>query len=80
VQNVNCIIFTPLRLFSCSFKKIGYYNHRLLLLDIDQRFFGADTNISAMDGPIANTDISKIFKSCFLLLYQKYKVFYALPF
>jgi len=27
----------------------------------------------------ADTDISKIFKSCFLLHYQKY-VFYALPF
>ena len=38
---------------------------------------GADTNISAIHGPI--TDISKIFKSCFLLHYQKY-VFYALPF
>jgi len=25
----------------------------------------------------ANTDISKIFKSCFLLHYQKYDVFYA---
>jgi len=28
----------------------------------------------------ANTDISKIFKYCFLLRYQKYDVFYALPF
>jgi len=28
----------------------------------------------------ADTDISKIFKSCFLLHYQKYNVFYALPF
>ena len=27
-----------------------------------------------------DTDISKIFKSCFLLHYQKYNVFYALPF
>jgi len=37
-----------------------------------------DTDISAFHGPI--TDISKIFKSCFLLHYQKYYVFYALPF
>jgi len=28
----------------------------------------------------ADTDISKIFKSWFLLHYQKYDVFYALPF
>jgi len=28
----------------------------------------------------ADTDISKIFKSCFLPHYQKYDVFYALPF
>jgi len=28
----------------------------------------------------ANTDISKIFKSCYLLHYQKYNVFYALHF
>ena len=26
------------------------------------------------------TDVSKIFESCFLLHYQKYNVFYALPF
>jgi len=25
-QNINCIIFTPLELFSCIFRKIGYYN------------------------------------------------------
>jgi len=43
-------------------------------------FFGADIDILAIHGPIANTDISKIFKSCFLLHYQKYNVFYALPF
>jgi len=30
--------------------------------------------------PIADTDISKIFKSCFLLHYQEYNVFHALPF
>jgi len=30
---------------------------------------------------LADTDISKIFKSCFFLLhYQKYDVFYTLPF
>jgi len=28
----------------------------------------------------ADTDISKNFKYCFLLHYQKYGVFYALPF
>jgi len=28
----------------------------------------------------ADTNISKIFKSCFLLHYQKYDVFYILPF
>jgi len=45
-------------------------------------FFGAgtDANISAIHGPIADTDISKIFKSCYLLHYQKYNVFYALAF
>jgi len=43
---------------------------------------GADTDadISAMHGLITDTDISKIFKSCFPLHYQKCKVFYALPF
>jgi len=41
-------------------------------------FLGADTDISAIHGPIAN--ISKIFKFCFLLHYQNYNVFYALPF
>jgi len=34
---------------------------------------------SAIHGAIADTDISRIFKSCFLL-HQKYNVFYALPF
>jgi len=43
-------------------------------LEIDRYgFFEADTAISA------DTDISKIFKSCFLLHYQRYDVFYALP-
>jgi len=36
-------------------------------------FFGADTDISAIHGLIAD-----IFKSCFLLHYQNYNVFYAL--
>ena len=40
-------------------------------------FFGADTDISAIRGPI--TDISKMFKSCFLLHCQKSNVFYTLP-
>jgi len=49
------------------------------LLEIDRYgFFGTDTDISAIHGPI--TDISKILKSCFLLHYQKCYVFYALPF
>jgi len=40
-------------------------------LEIDRYgFFEADID----------TDISKLFKSCFLLHYQKYDVFYALPF
>jgi len=45
-------------------------------------FYGADidTDISAIHGPMADTDISKIFKSCFLLHYQKYNVFHALLF
>jgi len=43
-------------------------------------FFGADTDMSANYGPITDTNISKIFKSCFLLHYQKYNVFYALSF
>jgi len=39
-------------------------------LEIDRYdFFGAD--VSAIHGPL--TDIPKIFKSCFLLHYQKYK-------
>jgi len=28
----------------------------------------------------ADADISKIFKSCFLVRYEKYGVFYAVPF
>ena len=53
----------------------------LLLLEIDRySFFEADTNLSAIHGPILITDISKNFKSYFLLHYQKYDVFYALPF
>jgi len=40
--------------------------------------FGVDADISAIHGPIAG--ISKIRKSSFLLHYQKYDVFYALPF
>jgi len=40
-------------------------------------FFGADADISAIHGPIA--DISKILKSCFLLHYQKYFT-YSMPY
>jgi len=42
-------------------------------------FLGADTDtkLSAIHGPI--TDISKIFKSYFLLHYQKYNILYTLP-
>jgi len=55
-----------------------YLNH--FLLEIDQcGFLGADTDISAIHGPIPITNISKILKSCFLH-YQKYYVFYALTF
>jgi len=42
------------------------------ILEIDRYgFFGADadTDISAIHGPILITDISKIFKSCFLFHY-----------
>ena len=38
-------------------------------------FFGANTDISAIHGVTANTNISTIFKSCFLFHYQKYNVF-----
>ena len=48
-------------------------------IEIDQYgFSGADIDISAIRGPIA--DISQIFRSTFLLHYQKYNVFYALTF
>ena len=42
--------------------------------------FGADvdTDVSPIHGPIADTDISKIIISCFLLHYQKYNVFYSI--
>jgi len=40
-------------------------------------FLGDDADILDIHGPIANTDISKIFKFCFLLHYQKYCVFYT---
>jgi len=43
-------------------------------------FFEADTNISAIHGPIADIDVSRIFKSCFLLYYQKCDVFCAISF
>jgi len=43
-------------------------------------FFEVDTDISTIHGPIPITNIFKIFKSCFLLHYQRYDVFYALPF
>jgi len=33
-----------------------------------------------ISGADADTDIFRILKSCFLLHYQKYYVFYALPF
>jgi len=57
------------------------------ILEVDRYGFleadtdiSADTNISAIHGLIPITDISKIFKSCFLLRYQKRDVFYAIPF
>jgi len=50
------------------------------VLEIDRYgFFGADTDLPAIHGLIADADISKNFKSCFLLHYQKY-VFYTVPF
>ena len=60
-----------------------YFNGILYWVEIDRYgFFGtdADTDISAIHGPIADTDVSKFLKSCFLLHYQKHYVFYALPF
>jgi len=42
--------------------------------------FGADTAIWAINGSTPITDISKYFKSCFLLHFKKYNVFYAFPF
>jgi len=51
---------------------------RVLSRDDQYGFLGADTDVLAVHRPI--TDISKIFKSCFLPHYQKYNVFYALPF
>jgi len=50
------------------------------ILEIDRYgIFGADTDISAIHGLIADTDnrYSKILKSCFLLHYQKCYVFYV---
>jgi len=50
----------------------------IFTLEIDRYgFFETDTDISAIHGQILITDI---FKSCFLLHYQKHNVFYALPF
>jgi len=39
-----------------------------------------NADISSIHGRIADTDISKIFKSYFLLHCQQHYVFYALPF
>ena len=41
-------------------------------------FLGADTDILAIRGPIADTDISKIIKSCFLLHCQN--IMYSMPY
>jgi len=43
-------------------------------------FFGADAHILAVYGAVADNNISKTFKSCFLLHYQKYNILYVLPF
>jgi len=43
-------------------------------------FLGAGTDMSAIHGPIADTDISKFFKSCFLLCHRKYNVLHAFLF
>ena len=62
----------------------SYYfhlSHYAFSLEIDRYgFFVADTDILAIDGPIADTDVPQIFKSCFLFYYQKYFVFYTVPF
>ena len=48
------------------------------MVKIDRHgIFGVNIDILAIQGPIADTDISKIFKFCFLLHYQKYDVFYT---
>jgi len=61
-------------MFQECFRFIGRY---LAYRSTDMAFW-ADADISAMHEPI--TDISKIFKSWFLLQYQKYNVFDALRF
>jgi len=54
---------------------------KLFKLEIDRYgFFGVNIDISAIHGQIADTNTPNIFKSCFLLHYQKYNVFYALLF
>jgi len=51
-----------------------------LVLEIGRYgFFEADSDTSAIHEPIPIANISKIFKSYFLLHCQKYDVFYALP-
>jgi len=67
------MVFTEARVLVTAHERATF------CIEIDRYgFLGADTDILAIPGLIA--DISKIFKSCFLLRYQKYNVFYALPF
>jgi len=52
--------------------------HGCIKLEIDRYgFFEADTDISAIHGLIADTNISKILKSCFLLIKN---VMYFMPY
>jgi len=67
--------------------ELMFWNNGLLYHDViirDQPIVflrtNIDTDISAIHGPIADMDISKIFISCSLLHNKKHNVFYALPF
>jgi len=70
-------------LLSCyRYEGGGQIRFQILIIEIDRYdFFEADTDSGHSWADIsADTDIFKVFKSCFLLHYQKYDVFYALPF
>jgi len=67
-------IIAPSLLFTFIFySSLRWFSHPVwLVTEIDRWLFGTDTDISAIHGLIPITDISKIFKSCILLHYQKY--------